>query len=389
MTDDQSHAPYDGSLTGSHSYLGLTDEHALNFPEFTLLSNGTKIECPLLASKFCLYPGEILPIITDDGDAINVLEQVRSSQNGYCFHLAHESNEDTNRYGVLLQLTHYRTDEIYFIAKLKALQIFIFPNQLRLSHYGIEVFLFNLKVTGEAVKEGISHLILNASDPNWIYQKSQTFEVPRNMLRFLTNHNWDTIKAKIFRYYLLLGMDENFAKNKLEEDPAFVSYYLISNIPMTLKEKEDLFFESVESRIIYCLDNLVARFISITCNRHNCLLAKNGDFIFVSHAGICQLFVNPAGFYFNVVTVKSDHLALGTSENTWYPNYNWGYLLCECSKHHGWGYSSFTSKPNMFACIHFKSCIINRLPIMRISEYPSSETRELREKDWHVRYDGY
>uniref|UniRef100_A0AC34GS16 Uncharacterized protein n=1 Tax=Panagrolaimus sp. ES5 TaxID=591445 RepID=A0AC34GS16_9BILA len=387
MTDDR--LRFDGSLTGSHSYLGLKDEHALNFPPFTLLSNGTKIECPLLASKFCLFPGEILPIITDDGDAINALEKVKSSTNGYCFHLARESNEDKNRYGVLLQLTHHRTDDIYFIAKLKAVQIFVFPNELRLGDYGIEVFAFNLKVIGEAVKEGISHLTLNACDPKWLYRQSQTFEVPRNLLRFLSNHNWDTIKAKVFRYYLSLGMDENFAKNKLEEDPAFVSYYLISNVPMTVKEKKDLFLESVELRILYCLDNLVARFISITCNRHNCLLVKNGDFLFVSHAGICQLFVNPAGFYFNVVTVKSDHLAFGTVENTWYPKYDWSFLLCGCRRHHGWNYVSFTFEPTMFACIHLRTSIINRLPVMPLSEYPSPESRELREIDWVVRYNEY
>uniref|UniRef100_A0AC35GS73 Uncharacterized protein n=1 Tax=Panagrolaimus sp. PS1159 TaxID=55785 RepID=A0AC35GS73_9BILA len=367
MSNDESHSRYDGSLTADHSYLGLTDEHALNFPPFATLPNKTKIECPLLASRFCLYPGEILPIITDDGDAINVLERVRTSENGYCFHLCRESPFDTNLYGVLLQLTHFRADadEISVFAKLKALQIFYFTEGVRLQAYGIEVFVFNLKVSGEAIKEEISHLMINACDPKWLYQQSQTFEIPRNMLRFLTNHNWDTLKAKIFRYYL------------------------ISNVPMTLKEKQALYVESVESRITYCIDNLVARFIRISCNRHNCLLAKNGDFIFVSHAGLCQLFVNPAGFYFYVVTVKSNHLALGTSENTWYPNYNWGYLLCDCTRHHGWGYSSFTAEPKMFACIHFKSCNIVRFPVMNQSEYPPFETRELRERDWIVQYDGY
>jgi hypothetical protein len=70
-------------------------------------------------------------------------------------------------------------------------------------------------------------------------------------------------------------------------------------------------------------------------------------------------------------------------------SYNWGYLLCDCTRHHGWGYSSFTSEPKMFACIHFKSCNIDRFPVMNQSEYPPFETRELRERDWIVRYDGY
>jgi hypothetical protein len=389
MSSDERLLPYDGSLPGAHSYLGLKDENRINFPPYTLLPSGTKIECPLLASKFCIFPGEILPIYTDDPDVVNLLSRVQNSETGFVFHLARESDEDQNKTGVLLKLTHFKSDDDgTYVAKFQALQIFNF-SEIRLGRFSFDPFIFNMKVVGEAVKEDLHNLVQLACDPKWLDDQRRNIAYPRPLLRFLTYNNWDKLKEKILRYYLSLGMNECFAKEKLEEDPAFVSYFLVCNVPMTVKEKIELFGRNIENRIRHCIHNLVGRFISMKCKRHNCLLAKPEDFIFVSHAGICQLFVNPAGYYFNVVTVRSSHLALGTSENTWYPNYNWGYLLCGCERHHGWGYSSLTYAPKMFAAIHFQNCILNRMPFNDISEEPKPFVYEDGQNDWTVLYDGY
>lgn len=154
-----------------------------------MLSNGDKLECPLIASKFCLFPNEIFPVLTDDGDAIALFERVRNSQNGYLFHVSRESNDDRNCYGVLLQMTHFNTEEQTVFAKLTALQIFHFT-ELRLGLYGIETFIMNFKVVGTAIFETINELSIFACDSEWIKQKRQTFEIPHNLLKFLSCNNW-------------------------------------------------------------------------------------------------------------------------------------------------------------------------------------------------------
>lgn len=54
-------------------------------------------------------------------------------------------------------------------------------------------------------------------------------------------------------------------------------------------------------------------------------------------------FVNPGGFYFDIITFRSAascfEVGEPTLENTWFEGHNWSFAICSrCSNHLGWKY---------------------------------------------------
>lgn len=66
-----------------------------------------------------------------------------------------------------------------------------------------------------------------------------------------------------------------------------------------------------------------------------------------------QSFMNPNGFYFDLITFSDCEsvidLPAATFEHTWFPGYAWRILGCaKCSQHLGWSFEAANKTPSQF-----------------------------------------
>jgi cereblon len=77
------------------------------------------------------------------------------------------------------------------------------------------------------------------------------------------------------------------------------------------------------------------------------VVAREQDFVTVVGDGP-QVFVNPHGLVFEIVTLRQATNLLGvgrqTTEFTWFPGYAWQVVVCtRCTAHLGWAYDAITN----------------------------------------------
>lgn len=88
----------------------------------------------------------------------------------------------------------------------------------------------------------------------------------------------------------------------------------------------------------------------VSCNTE---ITKDKFLCSISSGSPFQSFLNPNGFYFDVITfIECESvfdLQDATLEHTWFPGYAWNILGCsKCSQHLGWSFESATKSPSKF-----------------------------------------
>lgn len=83
---------------------------------------------------------------------------------------------------------------------------------------------------------------------------------------------------------------------------------------------------------------------TITAKEHYCSINNDSPF---------QSFLNPSGFYFNVITFSHCESVIPlpgtTQEHSWFPGYDWRILGCSrCNHHIGWQFDSKSKSPPLF-----------------------------------------
>jgi len=87
-----------------------------------------------------------------------------------------------------------------------------------------------------------------------------------------------------------------------------------------------------------------ACFTEITKDKFLCSVNSDSPF---------QSFMNPNGFYFDVITFIECQSVIdipySTFEHTWFPGYSWRIIGCaKCSQHLGWGFEAAKKTPAKF-----------------------------------------
>jgi len=82
----------------------------------------------------------------------------------------------------------------------------------------------------------------------------------------------------------------------------------------------------------------------ITKEKHLCSIDSDSPF---------QSFINPNGFYFDVITFTECESVIdlpeSTIEHTWFPGYAWRILGCsKCNQHLGWTFEAADKSPAKF-----------------------------------------
>lgn len=95
-----------------------------------------------------------------------------------------------------------------------------------------------------------------------------------------------------------------------------------------------------EERVYHC----AACEIPISKEKYLCCVGLDSPF---------HSFVNPAGFYFDVITFSECHSLIdvpgATFQHTWFPGYAWQIVGCaKCRQHLGWRFESAKKMPRRF-----------------------------------------
>ena len=94
----------------------------------------------------------------------------------------------------------------------------------------------------------------------------------------------------------------------------------------------------------------------LRCARCGQGIASERDVFGVGGADAVQVFANPGGWVWEIVTLRDAPGALvhgrPTTEFTWFPGYAWRFAACgRCGQHLGWRYDGPQEPPSFFGLI--------------------------------------
>lgn len=132
---------------------------------------------------------------------------------------------------------------------------------------------------------------------------------------------------------------------KIPKDPEIASYYVISNLVMSDKAREELLELPTPIRLRKLIE-VFDSYSTVCCAGCSMPVADTNEMFCMSNDMVQNAFVNKHGFVHDTITFRnlSCRPALWgspTTKDSWYPGYSWTITYCSgCMNHLGWLFRS-------------------------------------------------
>lgn len=338
---------FNTELPSEHSYLG-TLESVSGMTYYEPCSNVT---LQIIEHDNILYPGEVLPMIWE----ADVFDKIMSSSEGLNFGL-----KFSERFGVTCQIFEKGEDARGTIVKVKcrAHQRFVMEADKNVPSSRSSYFA-QVKILPEIYPTNPLDFLISSSLKKYVSSRlSERLYQRSALLTTWPKFVYDEYDVpRILKKMVVLNVESCPA------DLVLLSFWLARNIPITEKQRSEIFQMNGVTQRIMALKNALSRKCYFSCKRCENRLANYANVISMSKEGV-QNYCNPNGFIHETLTVSEvldNSLQLvgsPSNEFSWFPSYAWQILLCkECHGHIGWFFTTTTSNlsPSKFFGLSVKS----------------------------------
>uniref|UniRef100_A0A2A4K2N0 Protein cereblon n=2 Tax=Heliothis virescens TaxID=7102 RepID=A0A2A4K2N0_HELVI len=305
--------PYDISIAASHSYLGagLVQARGRRVPEA-----GWRGRVPVAAHHGVVFPGEVVPmLLPDPGDAALIVHAINTDK---LFGLLcpSENGDKLSGYGVLCEvmmfgIEHMLAQPTSVTFKARAINRFVLVRGPRQPHaYSSAPVQRRLRT-------------LDAAGTPWPLFVHDILDFER-MRRLICDY-FDTIS---------LG-------DRLPEEPVSLSFWVASNLPLSLADRLALFAVDNALLRLHMECHFINRKSVLCCSSCMTQIARREHIFAMSSEGVHSNYTNLGGYMHDLLTVRTatNVRAAGAAseEYSWFPGYAWTVAHCRhCAAHVGW-----------------------------------------------------
>uniref|UniRef100_A0A7E5A0Z1 Protein cereblon n=1 Tax=Panagrellus redivivus TaxID=6233 RepID=A0A7E5A0Z1_PANRE len=342
-----------------HNYIYPLENHPGKINTRWHLRDRTVLKLPTIVSKdLLIFPGRIMPFIAvNDLTAerffdVHVERRVGDASQLALFFRRNQSGPPEA--GALIKLLPhaYQRKSGRLVAKFEVTQI-LYIEGIRLPDYPVTqrmAYVPELEVKTKV-------------DP-CLYVNQYYRRYPAPPTQYQLTMSADRLAKRVAEYFRTIHMPEVMIEQfTYSNDLTSVSFHLAEFALMSTEEMLTAYHAATpEGRIAYILD-LIKRYETTECSNCNERFNLMDKVRVYSAAGIRPYFGNPHGYYIRALLVDVPAGNNINDTDSFFADYKWGYLTCNCTTFRGWSFCSDKVQPSYFSAVVERTIKIIRKPI--------------------------
>ncbi|XP_047027298.1 protein cereblon-like [Helicoverpa zea] len=346
--------PYDISIAASHSYLGAGLEQARGR---RVLEAGWRGRVPVAAHHGVVFPGEVVPMLLPHAADAALIVDAINTHKLFGLLCPSETGDKLSGYGVLCEvmmfgIEHMLAQPTSVTFKARAIHRFVLERGPRQALAYRRMRAAELRVLPElAARDGLRAARLASLDA---LRSPLPLAPGQRRLRALdaAATPWplfvhDILDFERMRRIICDYFDTMSLGDRLPEEPVSLSFWVASNLPLSLADRLALF--AVDNALLRL--HMECHFISrvnksvLCCSSCMTQIARREHLFAMSSEGVHSNYTNLGGYMHDLLTVRevSNVRAAGPSseEYSWFPGYSWTVAHCRlCAAHVGWRFDA-------------------------------------------------